>query len=118
MFKISRLLLFTFILVIFGQYTIADTTGNQAMGEKSICNKTALSESSKFIKFILDDLSKTYSAVGGGGIRGIKMTATNTYVVSISQEERIDKFTYELEMDEDCKIIIIHREETSVTPWQ
>ncbi len=46
------------------------------------------------------------------------MTATNTYVVSISQEERIDQITYELEMDEDCKIKIIHREETAVTPWQ
>jgi hypothetical protein len=118
MFKMSRLLLFSFILVISSQYTIADTTGNQAMGSKSICNKTALSKSSEFIKFILDDLSKSYSAVGGGGIRGIKLIATNTYEVSISQEERIDQITYELEMDEDCKIKIIHRKETAVTPWQ
>jgi hypothetical protein len=59
------------------------------------------------IRAILDDISKSYTLPGGGGISKIRLDATNVYIVSISQEERIDEITYELDIDQNCKAVIL-----------
>lgn len=87
------------------------------MGIASGCQQTPLKKSQEMIHFILNDLTNTYKHVGGGGINNIRQAATNTYVVSISQEERIDKITYELQIDTDCKITVLNRKLTAESPW-
>jgi len=88
------------------------------MGTDTVCQQTALKRSQEMIQFILNDLTKTYTHDGGGGISEIKETATNIFVVSISQEERIDQLTYELKVGADCKITILNRSENAITPWE
>ena len=60
---------------------------------------------------------ESYTEIGGGGISQIKLSATNTYVVSISQEERVDQITYEMSIDDNYKATIKKRTETSVNPY-
>ena len=105
------------LIIVFSNTACAGTKGQQAMTTDSTCQLTPVKKSQEQIRFILDDISKTYSEVGGGGITGIKLSATNTFVVSISQEERIDQITYELDMDASCKISIVKKELAAVTPW-
>jgi len=69
------------------------------------------------LRTILDDLQKSYREFGGGGISNIKLSATNTYVVSISQEERIDQITYVMSVDNNCAAKIEKRTENSVNPY-
>lgn len=87
----------------------AYATGQDAMSSDASCQQTPLKKSQEMIRFILDDLTESYTHVGGGGISGIKLVATSTYRVSISQEERVDQITYELAVDEKCRISIVDR---------
>lgn len=96
----------------------ADAMGQKTMNSNSVCQQTSLKKSQEMIQFILNNLTETYTQVGGGGITEIKLIATNTFVVSISQEERIDQITYELEVDQNCKITILNRKVSAVTPWE
>ena len=79
------------------------------------CDGSAVKKSSAAISFILSDLNSNYKNTGGGGITTIKLTQTNVYEVSIAQEERIDKISYEFEVDSACKVKLIHREESTLS---
>lgn len=70
------------------------TNQNQQSTKKMEC-KNPVEKSKAMIEFILGDLQSTYTEVGGGGISEIKQSHTNTFVISIPQEERIDQFTYD-----------------------
>ena len=87
------------------------------MSSKMKCQITALQRSQEMIRTILDDLTKSYTEVGGGGISQIKLSATDTYVVSLPQEERIDQLSYVMSIDEHCKAVIKKRTETAVNPY-
>src|SRR5215813_5660148 len=90
---------------------MAAQKGTGAMTRKSDCGRNALELSRCMIEAILTDLSATYTRVGGGGITEIKMIATNTFTVSISQEERVDRVTYELRLKAGGGVEIVNRRE-------
>jgi len=87
----------------------AENNGNTIKSALINCNENALSQSRCIIKVILDDISDTYRGVGGGGISSINQDATWSYTVSISQEERIDKITYTVDMSSEGKVTIVER---------
>jgi hypothetical protein len=89
--------------------------GSSAMAQTADCGKNALERSRCMIEAILADLSTTYTQVGGGGISDIRMTATDTYAVSMPQEERVDIITYELALKDDGTVAITGRTEESKT---
>ncbi len=64
----------------------------------------------------MNDRTETYTQVGG--VTEIKLIATNAFVVSVSQDERIDEVTYELSVDSECNTKVIKREVAAVTPRQ
>jgi len=107
-----------FLIISLSNVVNADATGQGIMVKNSECQQTAVKKSQEMIRFILNDLSATYTQVGGGGITGIKLTATKTFQISISQEERIDQISYELAIDKNCKITVLNRKESTVSPWQ
>lgn len=107
-----------FWIIALSNHVNADAMGQKTMGSTTTCQQTPLKKSQEMIQFILNDLTETYTQVGGGGITGIKLIATDTYVISISQEERIDQITYELEVDENCKITLLNRKVSAVSPWE
>jgi len=111
------LVIFLWVIAL-SNIACAGTIGKQVMASDSFCQQASLKKSQELIRFILNDMSETYIEVGGGGITAIKLTATNTFVVSVSQEERIDQITYELDVDGNCNIKILKRDVTAVTPWQ
>jgi len=79
------------------------------------CNSdNAVFTSQLKINFIIEDILKNYSHLGGDGIRSIKLVATNKYEISISREERINVFTYELSMDSSCNITLINKSESTI----
>jgi len=81
------------------------------MNAQSSSHQSAVGRSRCIIEAILEDIGATYTQVGGGGISAIKQDATNTYTVSISQEERVDQITYEVEIGSDGKVAIVSRKE-------
>ncbi|RYY74164.1 MAG: hypothetical protein EOO52_14975 [Gammaproteobacteria bacterium] len=74
------------------------------------CKLTPVKQSKAAIEAILKDLDSNYLEIGGGGISEVKQTRTNVYVVSIPQGERIDQFSYEISVDEACKVNILKKE--------
>jgi hypothetical protein len=114
---LSRIVL-CFTLLFFTAYSTAEDGGQQTMNTENSCNITAISQSQKYIRAILDDLSDSYTHVGGGGITKIELKATNTFEVSISQEERIDLITYELDMDDSCEVRIKNKSVNAIMPWE
>lgn len=87
---------------------------SQKSVRKMECKITPLEKSKTIIEFILSDISATYTQVGGGGITAVKQSHINTFVVSIAQEERVDQFTYEVAVDETCKVKILKKESSSI----
>lgn len=83
-----------------------------ADNKKTNCD-TVLSRSTATINQILVDLNNTYKHVGGGGITSIQQTATDTYLVSVSQEERIDQIHYTVKLDKSCQLRILEKHETT-----
>jgi hypothetical protein len=76
------------------------------------CASGALNRSKCMVDLIFEDLSLTYSAgVGGGGVSEIKAIASNGYLISILQEERIDQFEYEFDTSKKGIISILKRTE-------
>lgn len=112
---ISAVLLFSVLAVAPGP-SIAAEKGNTSMTSDKSCLDNALSRTRCIIETILEDISATYTHVGGGGITAIKQDATNTYTVSISQEERVDLLTYEVEVGADGTIKIVNRSAGTKTP--
>jgi hypothetical protein len=70
---------------LFTACSTAEEGSQQAMNTEKFCSVSALSKSQSFIRTILDDISANYSLVGGGGggILQIKLTAKNTFEISI-----------------------------------
>jgi hypothetical protein len=104
--------------LLFTACSTAEDGGQQTMNTESSNNVNALNQSQDFIRLILDDLSANYTHVGGGGITKIKLTATNTFQVSISQEERIDLITYELEIVDSSEVKIKNKSVDAIMPWE
>ena len=82
------------------------------------CTITALKKSQNYIRAILDDITTSYTHVGGGGITEIKLLATDRFMVSIAQEERIDQITYELETTDNCEVRIVKKSINAIMPWE
>lgn len=79
------------------------------------CKNLAMEKSNALIQFLLNDIKSTYPHDGGGGISEIKQIQTNVFVVSIAQEERIDQLTYELSIDDSCKVALVKKEESAIS---
>ncbi len=104
-----------FILLTLLGYAVTAATGKDKMNSKKTCDLTPVQRSQEMLRTILDDISKTYTLPGGGGISKIRLDATNVYVVSISQEERTDEITYELEINQDCKAVVVKRTSDAIS---
>lgn len=104
-----------FVLVLIGGCTATSANGNTTTKNESNCSWNELERSQEIIKYILQDLTDNYGWVSGGGIQRIKQLASNSYVVSINQEERTDEITYELTISSTCEISVISRIESAIT---
>ncbi|MFT7559493.1 MAG: hypothetical protein ACI93R_001404 [Flavobacteriales bacterium] len=62
----------------------------------------------EMIWLILNDIGTSYTPAGEE-ITSIKLTAPNTYLVSLSQEAFIKDITYTLNIDKECAVSIISR---------
>lgn len=111
----SLLILFAIPILFSAKYSVAENvlSQDQQGGYQPDC-ATPLDKSVAMIEFVLADVKSTYTQVGGGGITGIKQSFTNTLVVSIAQEERIDQLTYELTIGEDCKVKILNKKSSAI----
>jgi len=112
----SQLMIVPFFITLIGCVSTT-AIGQNTMSSEMKCTNTSVQRSQEMLRVILDDLTTSYTEIGGGGISQIKLSATNTYVVSISQEERIDQITYEMSIDDNCKATIKKRMETAVNPY-
>lgn len=112
--KIVPIAIVLSLLTIFGVATTF-ATGQKNMATKKICELTPVQRSQEMIRVILDDIVKQYTLPGGGGISKIRLDSTNVYIVSISQEERVDEITYEMDINEDCKAVIIKSSMNAIT---
>ena len=83
-----------------------DTTKEPVLSTASIKTKTENTDC---------PCKSTYPHDGGGGISEIKQTQTNVFVVLIAQEERIDQLTYELSIDDSCKVALVKKEESTIS---
>ena len=81
-------------------------------GDGKCSSSAAINRSSAAIKFILDDIRDSYSHTGGGGITRITEYQTDSFEVSISQEERIDILRYQVLIGTDCKVTLVKKEES------
>jgi hypothetical protein len=89
----------------------AVTPGQDAATVVSECMQSALNRSRCMIEAVLQDIKATYPLTGGGGISNLRLVATDTYAVSIAQEERLDVITYTLELDDRGQVVIRKRVE-------
>lgn len=105
-----------FMTVSFG-CTGATKDEKKKLSSDDACNYSRFQKSQEVFKAILKDLPDHYDQLGGE-ISEIRSPATNTYIVSISQEERIDQMTYVFEVGKDCKITILSRALAAISPWE
>jgi hypothetical protein len=75
--------------------------------------KSALGKSTAIIHTLLADLNKNYRHTAGGGITEIKQSASDSFIVSIAQEERIDQFHYQIKIDQKCRVKILRKTEST-----
>lgn len=95
---------------------VAQTTTNKNSNVvDTACKNSTIEKSGDLIQFMLNDIKTTYPYIGGGGISEIKQIQTNVFVVSIAQEERIDQLTYELSIDDSCKVSLVKKEKSTVS---
>lgn len=116
--KRIAMILFSLLLPIASQACSAEQKGNTLMNANYECGDTALGNTLCMIESVIKDVRTTYTQVGGGGVTEIKMVATNIYRVAISQEERVDLITYELEITPERKVVIKKRTEGTRTYGQ
>ncbi len=76
------------------------------------CRQSALHRSRSLIEAMLADLNSFYSHAGGGGISKISQVRTDTYKISILQEEKVDEYIYEMTTRTDCSVVIKSRKES------
>jgi hypothetical protein len=116
--RIVRHVLFFTGYVALATIVLSTTKNFEAIGQVMNSGKkcsTSLERSQAIFRAILDDLPKHYTQVGGGGISEIKQTASDTFVVSIPQEERIDQISYKIEMSATCVIKIKSRVTSAIS---
>jgi len=113
--KIFRTFTLWFFLIASFGCTGASEAEKNTMNSGSACDKSRLTISREVIKKILEDIPLNYDQVGGE-ISGIKLVATDVYIVSISQEERVDQLTYEIKVSQDCAVEILNRTLTVESP--
>jgi hypothetical protein len=106
------------LLLSISEAPVAAQEGARLMNSGSTCGKTALEQSMCMIEAALKDVKATYMRVGGGGITDIRLVATKTYTVSISQEERVDLITYEFDIKSNGQLVLLKRSEDTRTPKQ
>lgn len=82
----------------------------------STCKTTRIQSSFMSLQAILEDLKQNYDQVGGE-ISDIRLASTDHYIVSISQEERIDKIDYKIKAGEGCNVTIVSKAVSAETPW-
>jgi hypothetical protein len=104
------------LLLSISEAPVAAEKGARSMNPGSTCGKTALAQSMCMIEAVVKDVKATYTHVGGGGITEIKLVATKTYTVSISQEERVDLITYEFDIKPNGQLVLLKRSEDARTP--
>lgn len=98
--------------IVLAGYQIGMTAGEEeTMKIETNCTDGPVARSRCMIDAVLDDIAKTYDQAGGGGIKEIKLMATDTYRVAIAQEGRADLFTYKLSLGDDGAVVIESREE-------
>lgn len=83
---------------------------------KRVCTMNAIERSKCAIEAILAELARSYKLTGGGGITEIRQNTSTSYTVSIAQEERVDQFTYEVEIDSAGKVTILNVKESTKSP--
>ena len=79
------------------------------------CKFNSIFRTKSLIDFMLKDILLNYDHIGGGGITSIKELRTNTYEVSIAQEERDDVLTYELAIDDGCVVTLLKKTISAVS---
>lgn len=104
------------VLVTFSPaFAIATPGGRKerqnAMNAHADCKESPVKRSICMIEAVLQDVKASYPHQSGGGVSQIRLAATDTYVVSISQEERVDLITYKLAIDAKGKVLIKERSE-------
>jgi hypothetical protein len=81
------------------------------------CGAGALNRSKCMIELIFEELSDSYSAAsGGGGVSKIQALSTTSYMISVSQEERVDQFTYEFDLSKPGVVAMIKKTESTKSP--
>jgi hypothetical protein len=81
------------------------------------CGAGALNRSKCMIELIFEELSSSYSAASsGGGVSKIQALSTTSYMVSVSQEERIDQFTFEFDLSKPGVVTLIQKTESTKSP--
>lgn len=67
----------------------------------------------------MEDLNQNYDHVGGE-ISDIRLSATNVYEVSISQEERTDLLTYHMAVSASCDVNVVKKDISSkaLSEWR
>jgi hypothetical protein len=110
----ARIILSLFF-ILFCYIAYADERAQQNIDTEYFC--TPLKRSHNIIHAILNDISANYDHAGGGGISEIKSTATHTFAVSILQEERIDQITYQVMVNDACRVSILKKTQSVRTPW-
>lgn len=74
---------------------------------------TPLEKTLNAVRTLLADVEAHYTLDGGDGIGAIRRTASNTYEITLLQEERADIWTYDIAFDGDTVRILDRRETTS-----
>jgi hypothetical protein len=87
-------------------------TNEVKMNMSKKCAKDNLHQSICKIEMILEDISKNYAWIGGE-VSEIKLIATNSYQITMPQNERADIFTYEFAAKADGTVTIVSKKEST-----
>lgn len=97
------------------QYVNSDSNSTKvAAMMTSNCQTNRILKSNALIDYIFQDILKNYPYTGGGGVTSIKEVSTNTFEVTIAQEERIDVLLYALRIDGNCNVDQLKKTESAI----
>jgi hypothetical protein len=92
------------------QTSVATRQVKMNMSKK--CAPDSLHQSLCKVEMILADISKNYSWIGGE-VSEIKLIATNSYQITLPQNERADIFTYEFTAKPDGTVTMVSKTEST-----